>query len=155
MINLDMILRPLWDNNPTQPKDADLFTRDTNVCLDWANIFIDAAELYVPSLDIDPLSPSTQSWGASDQGPFASAGLPAFGVIENTANEIWGGSNIYYHSSQDANDSSAGAMYDYLFAADIVRAAVATLAQEAQLIPEPATLLLLGFGVLMLIKRQG
>ena len=82
-------------------------------------------------------------------------------MFENTAFEIWGGSNAYYHSSQDASDGLAnnllnpsGVTYDYLFATDIVRASVATLAQEAQIIPEPATILLLVFGGLILRKPE-
>jgi Zn-dependent M28 family amino/carboxypeptidase len=153
MICLDMILRPLWDNDPTQPADADLLTADNDQCLTWSNIFLNTANLYVPSLDMDERSPYTQSWNASDHASFINAGLPAFGILENTANEIWGGSNTYYHGSQDASDGLAGGMYDYLFASDIVRASVATLAQEAQIVPEPATILLLAAGLLIIRKR--
>lgn len=79
--------------------------------------------------------------------------LPAFGVLENTANEIWSGSNAYYHTAQDASDGPAGAMYDYLFATNIVRATVATISQEVQLIPEPATILLIAAGFLLIRKK--
>jgi Zn-dependent M28 family amino/carboxypeptidase len=154
MINLDMILRPFWDSDPMQPADADLLTADNELCLAWANTFIDAAQLYVPSLDIDDRSPYTQSWSVSDHAPFVNAGMPAFGLLENTANEIWGGSNAYYHTPQDASDGPAGAMYDYLFATDIVRATVAVFAQEAILIPEPATIVLLTLGGLILHKSR-
>jgi len=154
MISLDMILRPLWDNDPTQNRDADLLTADNDLCLAWSNTFLNAAELYVPSLNIDERAPYTQNWYASDHASFINAGLPAFGILENTADEIWGGSNAYYHNPEDASGGLAGATYDYLFAADIVRATVAALAQEAQLIPEPATLLLLCLGSLALRRKS-
>ena len=154
MINLDMILRPLWDNDPTQQKDADLLTADNELCLAWANTFLNAVSAYVPSLDMDERAPYTQNWSVSDHASFINAGLPAFGILENTGNEIFGGSNAYYHGQQDASDGLAGAMYDYLFAADIVRATVATLTQEAQLIPEPATILLLCIGSLFLRRKS-
>jgi len=153
MINLDMILRPLWDSDSTQPEDADLITGDNDLCLAWANIFLEAAGVYVPSLYMDERAPYTQNSYASDQGPFIDAGLPAFGILENSVSEIWGGSNAYYHKLQDASDGPAGAMYDYLFAADIVRATVAAIAQEAQLIPEPATVLLIAAGLVLIRKR--
>lgn len=154
MISLDMILRPLWDNDLTQQEDADLITGNTDSCLAWSNTFLNAASLYVPSLDIDERAPYYQNWYASDQGPFISAGFPALGLFENTPDEIWAGSNAYYHSLQDASGGQAGIMYDYLFASDIVRATVATLTQEAQLIPEPATIVLLTLGGLLLRKSQ-
>ena len=154
MINLDMILRPLWDSNMMQPADGDLITSSAGPCLAWANTFLNAASTYVPSLDMDERCPNTENWYPSDQGPFINAGFPAFGVLENTVNEIWGGSNAYYHGSQDASDNLAGVMYDYLFATDIVRATVATLTQEAQLVPEPATILLLCVGSLALRRKS-
>jgi hypothetical protein len=154
MISLDMILRPLWDNNSTQPADGDLVTNSAASCLAWADIFLDAASTYVPSLEMDEHSPSTSNWNSSDQGPFINGNFPAFGIFENIANEIWGGSNVYYHSSQDASDGAAGAMYDYLFATDIVRATVATLTQEAQLVPEPGTILLFCVGIAALRRKN-
>jgi hypothetical protein len=160
MINLDMILRPAWDNDPTQPEDLDLGTSNTALCLEWANTFITAAHTYAPSLYIDSSTPYTNYWLASDQGPFIEAGFPAFVVSENTTGEIWTGSNAYYHSSEDASDglannplSPSGVTYDYVFATDIVRTTVAMLAEEAVFVPEPATLLLLGIGVLFLRRR--
>jgi Zn-dependent M28 family amino/carboxypeptidase len=163
MINLDMILRPLWDGDPSQQKDADLTTDSTTPCLAWANKFLDAASIYTPLLAMDQRNPNTEYWGASDQAPFIAAGLPAVGLLENTVYEIWGGSNAYYHTSQDASDGLAnnpfnpsGVTYDYLFATDIVRVSVATLAQEAQIIPEPASafLMIVGAGILRLRHRK-
>lgn len=160
MINLDMILRPAWDNDPTHPEDLDLGTQNTSLCLDWVNSFITAAHAYVPSLNIDSSTPFTDYWYAGDQGPFIEAGFAAFMVAENTVGETWSGSNAYYHSPEDASDglandpfSLSGVTYDYVFATDIIRATVATLAEEAIVIPEPASLLLLGMGILFLRRR--
>lgn len=161
MINLDMILRPAWDNEPTEPADLDITTSGTALCLEWADTFISAANTYAPSLFFDSGTPNTQYWYASDQAPFIEAGFAAFMVSENTAGEIWSGSNAYYHSSEDASDglandpfSPSSVIYDYVFATDIVRTTVATLALQAVVIPEPATLLLLGIGALLLRRRS-
>jgi Zn-dependent M28 family amino/carboxypeptidase len=162
MINLDMILRPGWDNDPTQMEDLDIITLSTTDCLDWAHTFITAAQTYVPSLSLDGGTPSTSGWNASDQYPFISAGFPAILAIENTANEIWySNCNAYYHSPEDANNGLAnnplnpsGVTYNYAFASDVVRTSVATLAQEAVLIPEPATILTLVLGGLAMLGRK-
>ncbi len=161
MISLDMILRPGWDNDPTQIEDLDIITLSTTDCLDWADSFITAAQTYVPSLSLDGGTPSTSGWTASDQYPFISAGFPALLAIENTANEIWSGCNTYYHSPEDASDGLAnnplnpsGVTYNYAFASDVVRTSIATLAQEAVLIPEPATILTLVFGGLAMLTRK-
>ena len=160
MINLDMILRPAWDEDPTEPVDLDITTSNTALCLEWADTFISAANTYAPSLYFDSYTPNTQYWYASDQAPFIEAGFAAFMVSENTAGEIWSGSNAYYHSSEDASDglandpfSPSGVIYDYVFATDVVRTTVATLGLQAVVIPEPATLLLLGIGALLLRRR--
>ena len=161
MINLDMILRPGWDGEPGQPYDLDVITKDSPDCLDWADSFITAAEIYAPSLEIDSRAPDTSYWGASDQEPFISEGFAALLAIENTADEIWGGSNYYYHQSSDVSDGPAndpfnpsGIIYDYGFATDVVRTAVATLAAESMFVPEPMSILLLGLGGLVLRRRQ-
>ena len=65
MINLDMILRPLWDGDQTQQKDADLTTDSTTPCLAWANKFLEAASIYAPSLAMDLRNPNTEYWGAA------------------------------------------------------------------------------------------
>ena len=160
MINLDMILRPAWDNDPTHPEDLDLGTQNTPLCLDWANTFITAAHTYVPSLNIDSSTPFTDYWYAGDQGPFIEAGFAALVAAENTVGETWSGSNAYYHSPEDASNglandpfSPSGVTYNYVFATDVVRATIATLADEAVVIPEPTALLLLGFGALFLRRR--
>jgi hypothetical protein len=162
MINLDMILRPDWDSDFTEAEDLDLGTLDSIPCLEWASAFISAADTYVPSLIIDPNTPYHDSWDAGDQGPFIQAGIPAIMVMENTISEIWyDRSNAYYHNPGDASDglandpfSPSGVTYDYRFASDVVRATVATIAQAAVVIPEPATVLLVGLGVVILGARR-
>ncbi len=154
MISLDMILRPAWDDDPSESIDLDITTTDSTECLQWANTFIQAAADYVPSLVIDIDGINTSNWYASDQGPFISAGYPALLASENTANEIWGNSNSYYHSSEDASNALAGVTYDYLFATDVLRASAATLALQAGIIPEPATIILLALGITALRKRK-
>lgn len=144
VINLDMILRPAWDSNPQAPLDLELETLNAPFCTAWVETFVGAAATYVPSLVIDPNSHyPVFFWDAGDHGPFARAGYPAFIAIENSADEIWyRRSNVYYHSAQDASDglandpnSPSGVTYDYDFAADVVKATVATLALRAVLIP--------------------
>lgn len=145
VLNLDMILRPAWDSNPQAPIDLDIETRNTTTCLAWARVFMDAIAVYVPTLKIAPGSPSGFYWDAGDQGPFIAAGYPALMIAENTATEIWWyGSNSYYHQPGDADDgpandplSPSGVTYDYDFATDVVRAAVATLAKEATISANP------------------
>jgi len=146
VLNLDMILRPGWDSNPLAPVDLDIETGATPACIAWAYTFMDAITKYAPSLPIDPAAPDSAYWDAGDQGPFIAAGHPALMIAENTAVEIWyAGCNAYYHKSGDASDGAAndplsksGITYDYAFATDVVRASVATLAQEAGIVARPA-----------------
>ncbi len=143
VINLDMILRPAWDKDPNEPNDLEVETLEAPFCIAWVQAFVAAATTYVPSLQIDPNSHYPLAWEAGDHGPFVYAGYPAFVAIENTAEEVWSGnSNVYYHSAQDASDalansalSPSGVRYDYDFAANVVKATVATLALRAGLIP--------------------
>jgi len=143
VINLDMILRPAWDGNPAAPLDLEVETLEVPNCAAWVKTFTAAAATYVPSLVIDPNSHYPMDWDAGDHGPFIYAGYPALVAIENTAQEIWyAESNAYYHSAQDASDalanspaSPSGVTYDYDFAANVVRATVATLAGQAGIVP--------------------
>ena len=138
MVSLDMILRPAWDQ-AASVIDVDLQTRTSHpASVAWAQQYQQAAAAFVPSLVVD--SSITNLNGGSDQDPFVTAGYPAFLAIENTAQEIWSGSNAYYHGDQDASDrlandpnSPSGVTYDYAFATDVVRASVALIAQEAGL----------------------
>jgi len=143
VLNLDMILRPGWDGDPLATIDLDIVTDTTQAgCAAWAYTFMDAITTYVPSLYIDTAAPLWSNWNAGDQGPFVSAGYPALMIAENNAADIWSGlCNYYYHKAADASDAAAndplsltGVTYDYDFATDVVRAAVATLAQEAGIV---------------------
>jgi Zn-dependent M28 family amino/carboxypeptidase len=162
MINLDMILRPGWDGDPTEAEDLDLGTSDSIESLAWADTFIEAADTYVPSLILDPSTPFLYGWNTGDHGPFIDAGFPAIMLIENTLGEIWyDKSNAFYHLPGDVSDGRAndpfglsGVTYDYGFATDVVRATVATIAQEAVVVPEPATVLLVGLGLLVIATRR-
>jgi len=146
VINLDMILRPAWDSDANEPHDLEVETLEAPLCTAWVQTFVAAAATYVPSLLIDPNSHYPVIWEAGDQGPFVYAGYPAFVAIENTAEDVWSGnSNAYYHSAQDASNalannvlSPSGVTYDYDFAVNVVKATVATLAQQAVLLPPAA-----------------
>jgi len=154
VINLDMILRPGSDVDPGgHPIDLQLATR-TGVTGNaaWADIFRQTAGVYVPTLTVDPTTDNLTS--GSDQDPFAAAGYPAFLAIENLSVSTH---NDYYHDEEDSSDGLAndptnptGVTYDYAFAANTVAATVATIAQEAVLVPEPSSLLLAAMGLLAL-----
>ena len=141
VINLDMILRPGWDEEPDEPIDLDLVTPNKPGFFEWANAFMDAAAIYVPELPFDERNPNSSHYnGMSDHGRFVDAGYPAMYVSENTIPEEWDRSNAYYHTSMDASDSVAndpsspsGVTYDYGFATNVVKATVATIAVEAVL----------------------
>ncbi len=145
VLNMDMIVRPGWDSDPQAALDLDLATWDSPICMAWFDIFVNAATTYVPSLIIDAASPDTVYWNASDQGPFLSAGYAALMLSETTAIEVWSGrSHIYYHTAEDASDglandpnSPSGVTYDYNFATNVVRATVATVAEQAGLTARP------------------
>ncbi len=139
MVNLDMILRPAWDSGGAVI-DADLETRTSHSgSVVWANAYRQAAAAFAPSLAVSATTYNVN--GGSDQDPFAAAGIPAFLVSENTAQEIWGGSNAYYHGFQDASNrlandpnSPSGVTYDFAFASNIVRVTVGLIAQQAGLL---------------------
>lgn len=133
MINMDMILRPGSDVDPYTVIDAEL---ETNGSLNWLLEYTQAAAEYVPSLTIGNIWNETDSW--SDNDSFQDAGIPSFLVIENSWDD-WNLANPYYHTSEDAsdrlaNDSPNGVTYDYEFATDVTRAAVALIAQKAALV---------------------
>ena len=136
MIALDMILRPQNDANPGLPIDLDLDCQYGAGDLAWVDQFINAATSYVSDLAIDPATPFMAVLGGSDHLSFSFFGYPALMCIENTEDEILGGSNSYYHTGQDFSGGPAGAAYDYAFATDVVRATAATLAEAAEILPE-------------------
>jgi hypothetical protein len=144
-----MILAPFNANAPTAPLDLDIGTRVAfPECVAWADKFRAAGAKYAPSIRIDATHGSDYyEWYASDQGPFMYAEngfmYPGLTIAENTCNEIWGGSNPWYHTANDASDRAAGARYDYGWATDVVKISVGMIAEEAQVVPEPGTLVLL------------
>ena len=141
MINLDLILRPGSDVDSLSVIDAELEARSTHKpSWDWAMAFRQAAIDYVPSLVVDETIIDGES--SSDNDSFLEAGIPAFLVIENSDPD-WDEANPYIHDFEDASDrlannpeSPGGVRYDYNFASDITRTAVALLAQEAVLLSE-------------------
>jgi hypothetical protein len=141
MINLDLILRPGSDVDSLSVKDAELETRSTHISSwAWARAYRQAANDYVPSLVVDETIIDGVS--SSDNDSFLEAGFPAFLVIENSDPD-WDKANPYVHDYEDASDRLAnnpdtpgGVCYDYAFASDITRTAVALIAREAVLVSE-------------------
>jgi hypothetical protein len=80
------------------------------------------AALYCPGLGV-----GINYGGASDHLPFTDYGYKAIGAIENTAQEIWGGSNPNYHTTHDI---LANIHLDFYY--DIVKAGVAATAYWAE-----------------------
>jgi hypothetical protein len=136
MINLDMILRPGSDVDPHSVIDVELEAKaDHPPSVAWAQAFQSAAATYVPSLIVNDTILDIVS--SSDNDSFRNAGFPAILVIENSEPD-WDEANQYYHSFEDASDrlandsgSPSGVTYDYAFATEVTRAAVALIAQEA------------------------
>lgn len=95
------------------------------------------------------------SSASSDHAPFDANGFDAALLIEHA---VW--SNPHYHLSTDSVDTAG--YIDYAYATDMTRGVVGYLATAAELyevsqIPEPATVVLLGSGmvaVLLLVWRR-
>ena len=142
MINLDLILRPGSDADSLSVIDSELETQSIHAgSVAWAKAFQQAARDYVPSLIVDDTIIDGES--SSDNDSFLNNGYPAFLVIENSDPD-WDVANPYIHDFEDASDRLAndpttpsGVTYDYTFATDITRTAVALIAQEARLVPDP------------------
>jgi hypothetical protein len=83
----------------------------------------------------------------SDHAPFEADGYQACLLIEHA---VW--SNSIYHTSLDSVDTAG--YIDYAYAADMVRGTVGYLASAAGLTPEPATLLLLAAGTVLVAARR-
>jgi hypothetical protein len=139
MINMDMILRPGSDAHPERPIDVEI---ETVGFLPWVNYYVQAIADYVPTIVVGDIWNSGAS--SSDNDSFREAGIPSFLLIENSDNDWYppDQANPYYHTTEDASDrlannggSPEGITYDYAFATDVVRAAVALTAQEAGLVP--------------------
>ncbi len=142
MVNMDMILRPGSDVDTHTVIDAELEAQSKHPpSVAWARAFVRAAAEYVPSLMVNDTIVDTES--SSDNDSFLNEGYPAFLVIENSLPDFWD-ANTYYHTFEDASDrlandpgSPSGVTYDYAFATDVTRAAVALIAQEAVLVADP------------------
>jgi len=142
MSNLDLILRPGSDVDSSSVMDVELETQKSPpASVAWVKQFQRAAIEYVPSLIVDDTIIYGES--SSDNDPFLNNGFPAFLVIENSDPD-WDEANPYIHDFEDASDrlandptSHSGVTYDYAFATDITRTAVALLAQEAGLVSGP------------------
>jgi len=141
MINLDLILRPGSDVDSLYVIDAELESRSSHqASWNWALAFRQAALDYVPSLLVDENLIDGES--SSDNDSFLEDGIPAFLVIENSDPD-WEEANPYVHNYEDASDrlandpeSHSGVSYDYDFAANITRTAVALLARKAVILPQ-------------------
>lgn len=159
MVNLDMILRPGWEYDPLAVIDIDLGTSSlagsSEKSRAWAGAFQQAATDYVPLLLVDETVFDLEA--RSDHFPFNNSGYAAFTAIENTSSEL-SIANPWYHSPNDASDDpQGGRLYDYDFASKVVQASVGLIAQEAMLIPEPSTLVMLataGLFALPLLRRR-
>ncbi len=143
MINFDMILRPGSDVNPETVIDAELEAQSKHPpSMAWAKAYQQAAADYVPSLTVNDTIVDCES--TTDNDSFLNKGFPAFLVIENSLPDFWD-ANKYYHKFEDASDrlannpgSPGGVTYDFAFAADVTRAAVALVAWKARLVLKPA-----------------
>jgi len=141
MINLDLILRPGSDDDSLSVIDAELETQSIHPgSLSWARTFQQAAVYYVPSLIVD--DNIIDGVSSTDNDSFLNEGYPAFLVIENSDPD-WALANPYVHKYEDASDrlannpaNSGGVTYDYAFATNITRTAVALIAQDAKLLNE-------------------
>lgn len=138
MINMDMILRPGSDAKPDMIINVEV---ETVGSMPWVHAYTKAVADYVPSLVVGNL------WGGrdstSDNDSFQAVGIPSMLIIENSFGDWYPPepvANSHYHTSEDASDrlandpnSPSGVTYNYAFATDVARAAVALLAQKAKL----------------------
>ena len=138
MVNLDTILRPGSDAKPDRPIDVEI---ETNGPLTWVRAYAQAMVDYVPSLVLGDIWDYAES--SSDNDSFQNQGIPAFLIIENSDGDWYAPNpiaNPYIHHREDASDrrandpsTTSSVTYDYAFAANITRAVVALIAQEARL----------------------
>jgi hypothetical protein len=95
VINMDMIMHPGHDNQPTAPIDADIVTNGASRKL--AALLRASMEWYT---DVDVEIHVDETRG-SDHAPFWDIGAKAIAVTENTPAEIWGGATTVYHTTAD------------------------------------------------------
>ena len=82
----------------------------------------------------------------SDHWSFWQYGYEALGLSENTVFEIWGGSNDSYHQLTDVISNPH---FEWDFALETVRGAMAGMIGMAEVVPEPGTAGLFGAILLM------
>jgi Zn-dependent M28 family amino/carboxypeptidase len=118
-INLDMFLQPGFDNQDPDPDyDIDIGGNDASQWL--AQNLAEEFTIYTP-IDFEV---HNDDGFVSDQWAFWQYGYDAVGLIENTPQEIWGGSNDAYHQLTDTMDNPD---YDWDFALHTVRGSLAGL----------------------------
>jgi len=146
VINYDMFLQPGFDNADPDP-DYDLDIGGDAQSQWLANL--------VAARIADYGSIATQVHNdpnfVSDQWSFWPYGYSAVGCIENTPNEIWGGSNDAYHQPSDVITNPD---YDWLFALDAMRGGYAALAELAVPVPEPGTVVLVALALGLVARRS-
>ena len=131
-INLDMFLHPTFDNlNPDPDHDLDIGGDNASQWL--AQQVAGQMATYAP-IDVEV---HNDSGFVSDQWAFWQYGYHAVGLIENTPQEIWGGSNNSYHQLTDVMSNPD---YEWDFALHAVRGAMAALIDLAVLAGQPGDL---------------
>jgi hypothetical protein len=118
-INLDMFLQPGFDNQDPDP-DYDLDIGGNNASQWLAQYLATEFATYTP-IDFEV---HNDAGFVSDQWAFWQYGYHAVGLIENSPQEIWGGSNDAYHQLTDTMDNPD---YDWDFALHAVRGSMAGL----------------------------
>jgi hypothetical protein len=136
MISLDMIAY-----NGSGLNKARIYGSDSSAAIKQS--LADAISLYGDGLScVD-----SGRRDVSDHASFEAEGFEGCLLIEY---DVW--NNPYYHSLNDSVDTLN--YIDYAFATNMVSSTVGFLATAAVPIPEPATVLLLAFGAVMLRKRE-
>jgi Zn-dependent M28 family amino/carboxypeptidase len=95
VINMDMIIHPTDDRQPSLPLDLDIATNDASQNL--AALLQSSIETYTP-VDVEVHLDTT---GGSDHASFWGIGANAVLAAENTVNEVWGGATTVYHTTND------------------------------------------------------
>jgi Zn-dependent M28 family amino/carboxypeptidase len=136
MISMDMIAY-----NGSGSNKARIYGRESSELLKQS--LADAISLYGNGLS----SEDSGRLDASDHAPFENEGFQACLLIEY---DVW--DNPHYHELTDSVETPD--YIDYVFATNMVSSTVGFLGTSAVLMPEPATLLMLGLGWVMLRKKS-